>query len=217
MRQALTTPQLANEIGGNDYNFFETLGDAVLKVIFITKLHDEGAGTRDPGEITKIKQQLENDDSLRKIAQNEMNLEKFILKSEKQEIKGTKILADIFEAICGAIYLDSGHDIKLVEQKIINRFYTDFSSIIQNSRIFNKSDLIEYIQKIHRLTPSIECEYENYGTDNKPRWIARNPIIFPKELEIKLPQDLRSNEFSTKNEAEQNLFRNILLFLKKNS
>ena len=116
-------------------------------------------------------------------------------------------------AICGAIFLDSGQNINIVEEIMINRFFDDFNSIIKDSTIFNKSELIEYIQKLHRMTPRIECVYENHGTDNKPKWIAKSPKIYPEKLLIKLPQSLRSKEYKSINEAEQNLYKKILDYL----
>ena len=212
--EALTTPQLANELGTNDYDFLETLGDAVMKTIFIVKLHDDGKGLRDPGKITKIKQRLENDETLKKIANEKLNLSKYVLRAQKQEIKGTKILADVFEAICGAIFLDSGCSFKIVEEKMIDRFFHDFDSIIKDTTIFNKSNLIEYIQKMHRITPRIESKYENNGTDNKPKWIAKNPKIYPESLKIRLPKNLVSGEHSSISEAEQDLYKKILDYLR---
>ncbi|MFX1238697.1 MAG: ribonuclease III domain-containing protein [Promethearchaeota archaeon] len=214
LREALTTPQLAHELGTNDYNFFETLGDAVIKVIFITQLFKNGTGVRDPGVITKMKQRLENDNTLKKIARNKMQLEKFIFKSEKQDINNTKILADVFEAICGAIYLDSAHNIKIVEEKIINRFYGNYFQIIAKSRIFNKSDLIEFLQKKYRITPRIECEYENRGSDNRAKWVAKDPKIFPEELDIILPKGIMSKECKSIGDAEQDIYKKILDVLK---
>ena len=211
--EALTTPQLAHELQTNDYDFLETLGDAVMKTIFIVKLFDNGKGIRNPGRITRIKQRLENDETLKKIAKEKLSLNRYILKSQKQEIKGTKILADVFEAICGAIFLDSGRDIKMVEKKMIDRFFDDFKVIIKDSPIFNKSKLIEYIQKLHRTTPRIECIHENHGTDNKPRWIAKSPKVYPEKLSIKLPKKLKSEEFKSINEAEQDLYKKILDYL----
>ncbi len=215
LKESLTTPQLANETGGNDYNFLETLGDAVIKVIFITKLYNDGKGIREPGIITKIKQQLENDHVLRKIAREKMNLDKFIFKSEKQQIKNTKILADIFEAVCGALYLDSGSDMKLVESKIIDRFYDNFYEIVSRSRIFNKSELIEYLQKKFSITPRIECEYENLGTDNEPKWVAKNPKIYPEDLKIVLPKEIISKISNSKVGADQDIYEKILIYLKR--
>ena len=76
LAQSLTTPRLGNEIGKPDYEFLETLGDAVIKLIFILKLYK--FGIRDPGTITKIKASLESDKTLGRVA-NQMNLKDFIL------------------------------------------------------------------------------------------------------------------------------------------
>ena len=92
LAQALTTPQLGNELGTANYEFFETLGDAVIKVIFILKLYRKGI--TDPGKITKIKASLESDKTLKKVA-NIMNLQEYIFKTDTQRIKGTRILADM--------------------------------------------------------------------------------------------------------------------------
>ena len=45
LEQALTTPQMANIIGKPSYEFLETLGDSVIKVIFILKLYQKGINT----------------------------------------------------------------------------------------------------------------------------------------------------------------------------
>jgi len=111
--QSLTTPRLANETGVLSYEFLETLGDAVIKLIFILKIYHKGI--QDPGKITKKKALFESDNAL-KIVANKINLQEFIFKSGKQQIKGTRILADVFEAICGAIFLDSNQNINLVEE-----------------------------------------------------------------------------------------------------
>ena len=62
-----------------------------------------------------------------------MDLEKYIISSKNQEIKGTAILADIFESICGAIFLDSGKDLDLIENLIINRFFKDWDKNFRES------------------------------------------------------------------------------------
>ena len=133
--EALTTPSLGNELGKPDYEFLETLGDAVIKIVFILKLYHQGI--KDPGDITKIKASLESDKALRRVA-NRMNLQEFIFKTEKQPVKGTRILADVFEATCGAIFLDSKYDFAIVEEKMINPFYEDLDSILENSIPNNK-------------------------------------------------------------------------------
>ena len=64
--QSLTTPMLANETGKLSYEFLETLGDAVIKLIFILKIYQKGI--QDPGKITKKNAQFESDKALKNVA-----------------------------------------------------------------------------------------------------------------------------------------------------
>lgn len=214
LKQALTTPKLGNELGIPHYEVLETLGDAVIKLIFSLKIYNEGAN--DPGELTKMKQCLESNRTFSMIAQK-MELEKYILASKKQKIIGTKTLADSLEAICGALYLDSNSDLDTVEEKIIDNFFQDWDSIIKESSIFNKNKLLEYLQSIYKLTPVIKCDFKNFGSDHDPKWVAMNPKIFNqrKQLIIKLPEELKSKSYKSQNQAEQELYLKILKYLKK--
>ncbi|MFX0141901.1 MAG: ribonuclease III domain-containing protein [Candidatus Hodarchaeota archaeon] len=213
--QSLTTPSLANEIGTSSYDFLELLGDGVIKLILILKL--SRMGIEDSGEITRIKANLESDAALKNVA-NKINLDKYILKTEKQKIKGTRILADIFEAICGAIFLDSDHNLNLVEQKMINPFYEDLDVIIQNSKISSKNVLLEFLQGKFRTNITIEVEYEKSGEEHDPIWIVKNPKILNKEDQkeiIKLSRNLKSGKFKNKKDAEKDVYNRILKYLKR--
>ncbi len=216
LEQALTTPQLANIIGKPNYEFLETLGDAVIKLILILKLYRKGI--KDPGRITKIKALLESDQALNKVA-NEINLENFIFKTEKQPIKGTRVLADVLEAICGALFLDSKHDLDLVEEKMINPFFKNLNFIIKNSIKQGKSTLLEYLQKRFKTNVSISLEYEKSGLEHEPNWIAKSPKIFDKNTQVelmKLPITLKSGKFRNIKNAEKDLYFKIFDFIKTN-
>ena len=215
---ALTTPQLGVELKIPDYEFLETLGDAVLKVIFILLLHEKGINT--PERLTKIKSLLESDKALIKLA-TKIKLESYIFKAKNQEIRNTKILADCFEAICGAIYFDSNKNLNLVRSKLIDPFYTDIDNIIQTpqySRIGGKNLLLEFLQKKYRTELYIELEYKVFGKIHNPIWRAENPKILErmtgKEL-IKIPIELRSSRFETKKEAERDIYLKILNHFKR--
>lgn len=212
--QSLTTPSLSNEIGEPSYEFLEILGDGVIKIIFILKLHR--LGITDSGEITKIKATLESDNALKKVAKK-INLEEFIFKAENQRIKGTRILADVFEAICGALFLDSNYDLNLVEQKIIDPFYEDLNNIIQDSIISSKNVLLEFLQEKFKTNIIIKLKYDKSGFEHDPRWVAKNPRILEKDSEkelIKIPRNLKSDKFSNKKDADKNLYAKILKHVK---
>ena len=139
--QSLTTPRFANESEKelDSYEFLEILGDAVIKIIFILKLYENGI--KDPGDITKIKANLESDTALKEIA-NKLKLDMFIFNAKKEVVKDTRILADVFEAICGALFLDSDYDINLVKIKMINPFYENLDFILNSTFFPTKNDLL---------------------------------------------------------------------------
>ncbi|MFX1257837.1 MAG: ribonuclease III domain-containing protein [Promethearchaeota archaeon] len=211
LRQALTTPRLGNESGKSHYEILETLGDPVLKLILSLKIYNERE--KDPGGLTKKKQMIENDNTLNEIGDKYFNLKKYIIKSIDQKIEGTTILADIIEAICGALYLDSEFNIFIVEEKIVDKFYNDSDSIIKDSTIFQKNYLLEFLQKIYKITPKIDIEYKKTGPDHNLKWIAKHPKIL--NLNINLPRDMKSEPFRSKKEAEQDLYLKILHYLKE--
>jgi ribonuclease-3 len=211
--QALTTPRLAHEIGTPNYEFLETLGDAVIKVILILKLYRKGI--EDPGNITKIKANLESDDALKKIA-NKAKLDNYVLKTEDQKLKGTRILADVLEAICGALFLDSNCNLNLVTRKIIDPFYEDLDNIIQRSIISRKNELLEFLQEKFKTNVIIELDYEKSGKEHDPIWIAKNPRILEqssREELVKIHKNLKSGRFRSKKKSEKDLFAKILKYL----
>jgi ribonuclease-3 len=212
--QALVTPHYGNEKGIPHYEILETLGDAVIKLIFCLKIYS--LGEDDPGVLTQIKQRLEDNFTFIRIG-NEMGLAKFIFRSIKQKIKDTIIMADVFEAVCGAIYLDSGKNIEVVEQKIINRFFDDWEKYLKESTHLHKNQLLEFLQEMFKFTPKIEYEYEKFGPDNDSIWVAKNPKILDnnRNLILNLPINLKSKECKTKKEAEKELSIQILEYLKE--
>ena len=212
--QALTTSQFANEKKIPSYQILETLGDAVIKLIFSLKLYSKGE--IDPGNLTKTKLRLEDNQTFHKIAMG-MELWKYIFSSKKQRVKDSSILADVFEAICGAIFIDSGNNLQVVEKIIIDRFVTDWESLIKESPHLYKNQLLEYLQNKFKITPTIKFDYEKLGPDNDTRWIAKNPEIFDnnQEVLINIPNYLKSGIFKTHKDAEKNISLKILKYLQE--
>ncbi len=216
LKAALTTPKLGNIMSLPHYEPLEFLGDPVLKLILSLKLYEENF--RDPGELTKKKQQIENDKILSKVARSCFQLQDFIFTTPDEDLENSTILADILEAICGAIFLDSNYNLRIVEEKIVNKFYNTLHKVIKESPIFNKNILLEYLQKILRFTPRIEFEFEKTGPDHALRWRAKHPrILDPEGNVIKYFPNLISPYFKSKKEAEFDLSSKILELLKKES
>jgi len=210
--EALTTPQYGNENNLGHYEILETLGDAVIKLIFSLKIYN--SGENDPGRLTKTKQCLEDNQTFLKVA-TEMELWKYIISSKKQKVRGTSILADVIESICGAIYIDSGKKLEIVEQKIINTYFYNWDALIEGSSNLYKNQLLEYLQNIFKITPIIKFEYERFGPDNDAIWIAKNPEILDKQQNkiINLPNNLRSEKFSKIKDSEKDLSLKVLKYL----
>jgi ribonuclease-3 len=210
--QALTTPRYGNENQVPHYEILEILGDSLIKLILSLKLYERGE--TDPGNLTQIKLRLEDNRTLIEIGR-EISLKNYIISSQ-ENIEDTKILADVFEAVCGAVYLDSGKDLKIVEEKIIDRFLIDKLRFIEESPHLYKNQLLEFLQEIVKFTPKILFEYDKFGPDNDLRWRAKNPQILDNNGNIifELPNDLKSKKFKSKKEAEKDLSLTILNYLK---
>lgn len=212
--QALVTPHYGNEKAIPHYEILETLGDAIIKLIFSQKIYF--LGEDNPGELTQIKQRLEDNKTFIKVG-NQMGLLKFIFHSKNQKVKNTSIIADVFEAICGALYLDSGKNLELVEQKIINRFFKDWKQLLKESTNLQKNELLEFLQNKLKITPKVEYDYDKFGPDNEVLWMAKNPRILDNSNNIilELPKSLKSSENKSKKEAEKELCAIILNYLKQ--
>lgn len=110
---ALTHSSYANEQDGNaDNERLEFLGDAVLELCI-----SQEAFRRFPcapeGVLTRIRSQLVKEKSLAAIARD-LSLEDHIMLGRGEELQGGRdrdaLLADAFEALMGAVFLDGGFE-----------------------------------------------------------------------------------------------------------
>ena len=213
LKQALTTPQYAKENNTQDYQILETLGDIVIKLILSIKIYESGVVEHEI--LTKQKQCLEDKNSFLKIA-TDMEIEKYVISSKYQEIQGTGILADIFESIIGAMFLDSERDLNLIEDLIINRFLRDWDKNFRESLNFSKNQLLEFLQKRLKYTPKLKFEYESVSEKDKIRWRVTNLSILDPDgkIAIEIPQVFTTKIHNSRKEAEKHISRNVLEYLK---
>ena len=157
LEQAFTHSSFANEQPGSvpDNERLEFLGDAVLSLVIGHTLIETFPKSQE-GNLSRMRASMVNDTQLASIA-HELNFGEFIQlgKGEMQTGGNNKrsILADAFEAVIAAIYLDGefGAAAKFVK--------TQFSEMLDNFDGYStsmdyKSQLQEYIQQRHKVQPN---------------------------------------------------------------
>lgn len=113
--QALTHKSHANEAGSGvpDNERLEFLGDAILDLAVSRFLYDVSPFLSE-GEMSKVRASLVREDSLERIAHT-FSLGKYLRLGRGEELTGGRfkpsILANAFEALAAAIYLDGGFDL----------------------------------------------------------------------------------------------------------
>ena len=121
LNTALTHSSYSNEHGGSNYERLEFLGDAVLQLItseYFYKKYDY-----QEGELSKIRASFVCEEALAQYAKD-VGIDKHIKvgNGQKGNINDT-IIADTFESVLGAIYLDQGFDVaKSYVLKVLNPY-----------------------------------------------------------------------------------------------
>jgi len=110
------------------------LGDAVLKLILSEKLYNRFP-TDSKGDLTIRKAGIENNETLAEVAEKLGVEELLLLGADK--MKSTRVMAGVFEALIGAIYLDFGLDetrkvvIGLLSDKLDKEVEPNHKSMLQ--------------------------------------------------------------------------------------
>ncbi len=195
--EALTHRSYLNEhreYAGSHNERLEFLGDAVLELA-VTNFLFKKFPAKPEGELTAYRAALVNTVSLAESSQA-LGVNDFLLLS-KGESKDTGrardvILADAFEAIIGAAYLDQGYD--AAEAFIARNLYTKIDDVIaKRSYQDAKSRFQELAQEKRGTTPSYETLSE-VGPDHDKRFTVG---VFIGRDEI------ARGEGKSKQEAEQ--------------
>jgi len=202
--EALTHRSYLNEhreYTGSHNERLEFLGDAVLELA-ATDLLFKKFPAKPEGELTAYRAALVNTVSLAESSQA-LGVNDFLLLS-KGESKDTGrardvILADAFEAIIGAIYMDSGYE--AAEAFIARNLYTKIDKVIaERSYQDAKSRFQEIAQEKKGTTPAYETLSE-VGPDHDKRFTVG---VFIGSEEI------ARGEGQSKQEGEQSAAQNAL-------
>ncbi len=145
----------------------EFLGDAVLNLIVGEYLYNKFPNSNE-GELSKIRASLVNETGFTKLA-NEIKLGEYIYISVAEEKnKGrskASILSDAFEAIMGAIYLESGlNELKPIMLHLLEKSYDKINLDVLFSDY--KTALQEVTQSLFGSIPEYKLE-KSYGPDHQ--------------------------------------------------
>jgi len=159
LRLALTHPSVAHEDNApTPHNQrLEFLGDAVLGVVLARELYEKFPDA-DEGALTKSRAKLVNAGALAGHGRS-LGLGAHLILSRGEENTGGRerpsALADVFESLLGAIFLDGGFDV--AREFILREFTADFSTLAESSGIENpKGELQELLQSRSPRAPEYQ-------------------------------------------------------------
>ncbi|MFA6914081.1 MAG: ribonuclease III [Endomicrobiia bacterium] len=166
LKLALTHRSYSSEYGLKDCNErMEFLGDSILSAIVAEFLYDKYVNDNE-GKLSQFKSQIVSAKNLSKWAKN-INLDKFILISKSEELNSARnrdtLLCDSFEAIIGAIYLDSYF---LITSDFIKKFLSSQKKFVV---VDYKSTLQEKVQSEFQTLPQYKVLKE-YGPDHDKKF-----------------------------------------------
>lgn len=197
LQQAFTHRSYINEnrklkFGHNER--LEFLGDAVLELSVTDFLYKEYA--KEPeGILTTYRSALVNAITLSEIASN-LNMNDFLLLSKGESKDNGRarqyILANTFEAVVGAIYMDSGYDV--ADKFIYDHLLSFADKLIERGDLVDaKSQFQEKAQEAVGITPSYKTLKES-GPDHDKHFTVG--IFLNKE-------QVARGDGKSKQEAEQ--------------
>ena len=174
LAEALTHPSLAHEAQRYhfDYQRLEFLGDAVLQLVVTQYLFSHFQAEAE-GQLTKLRSRLVSRDALRMHAAA-LDLGRYILMGRGEEASGgrerTSTLADAFEALIGALYLDGG--LEVAKNFILTQTRADLAKLAEEPVDFNpKGDLQELLQSISPRSPLYELVSQS-GPEHEKTFVS---------------------------------------------
>ncbi|MFC2087993.1 ribonuclease III [Calditrichota bacterium] len=188
-----------NQLESNER--LEFLGDAILDhatTIFLYTTYPQ----KTEGQLSQMKSVLVSRPVLAEICKN-LNIGRFLLIDRGEEKTGGRSrksnLANLFEALIGAIYLDGGF--RAADQFLNNTLLINFKEILEKKKYFNyKSILLEYSQSKGMGSPIYSTIVES-GPDHDKKFVI--------EVGLNSKQNAKGTGRSKK-VAEQEAARNLL-------
>ena len=223
LEEAITTGSYSAEhLGSSDYQRLEFLGDRVLSLILAEELFIlSKSASLDEGKMTFLKAELENNLRLAEYGGN-MGLRNYIRANEKREDIRPKVIADVFEAICGAVYLDTKESSRIKEvKKFLHKL--GISEWIKTEMLRTKDFLPirnqfeNKFREIHRCNPEIDFVYTSSGEGHQKHWKIEKCSI--KDIQtgeyVELKGVKSGKWFSSKKDAETDAFEQAYKYMEQ--
>ncbi|PWA13474.1 ribonuclease III [Pueribacillus theae] len=206
--QAFTHSSYVNEHRKKPYEDnerLEFLGDAVLELT-VSKFLYNAYPHMSEGDLTKLRAAIVCEPSLFQFA-NELSFHNFILLGKGEELTGGRqrpaLLADVFEAFIGALFLDQGLDV--VVHFLENHVFPKVSQGAFSHTMDYKSQLQEMVQSKGLGTVEYEITEEKGPAHNRE-------FISAVLIEGKV---IGEGTGKSKKEAEQEAAQKALIILQK--
>jgi ribonuclease III len=170
---ALTHRSFSGDAENNEK--LEFLGDAVLALAMSDLLMGRFPDARE-GDLSKIRASLVNEEVLARKAR-QLALGRWLRLGKGEEKSGGRgkpsILAAVYEAVLGAVYLDAGYEAsrRLVEE----HFAADVAEHLTVGLRDYKTQLQEITQRLFRETP-VYTLVEESGPDHEKRFVSEIAI-----------------------------------------
>lgn len=208
---ALEHSSFGHEVFGDSAQSYETLeflGDSVLGLI-ITETLQEKFPALTEGMLSKFRASLVNEESLGKLA-NTISLHRAVLvgKGELQNAghERSSVLSDVFEAILGAIYKDSGLE---SAKKTLLFVINTYEEQTENT-FFNLENIIQFDSKtrLQELTMAL--------FKSLPRYTSKDVEGNLFELELIINDKVcASGTFASKKKGQRELASKVIKQLEK--
>jgi ribonuclease III len=210
LEEAFRHSSYVNEIGDSgskDNERLEFLGDAVLDLA-VSHILMELFREEKEGVLSKCRAAIVNEKVLSQVAK-ELCLGDYLLLGKGEEVSGGRekpsILANVLEALLGALYLDGGFS---KTKEIIHRLFVPLLGKIEIEAILDdfKSVLQEFTQESYKTRPDYVMVGESGPAHDK---IFRVALYVQGKL-------MAEGEGRSKKEAEQKAAREAFFCLTKN-
>jgi len=174
LARALRHPSWCNEQGEprpDDNERLEFLGDAVLDLVVSHRVMTRYPKAHE-GDLSVTRQQLVSEAALSGVS-GELGLGQWILLGKGEEKSGgrvkPKILADMFEALIGAVYLDGGYP---CAWEVVDRLLGSRIATVELKNFYDfKTRLQETAQARLKATPTYRVVQE-LGPDHDKRFVV---------------------------------------------